>query len=64
MNEGRPKDTTGKKDDHHFQVEAVAVDSSKVTIETVIPTGRDDVKLRNARLELDEGGQGSGRRCY
>ncbi len=36
-------------------VERVTVDTGKVTIETVIPTGRDDVKLRNARPELDEG---------
>ncbi|MCH7997476.1 MAG: hypothetical protein IIB11_06870 [Chloroflexi bacterium] len=36
-------------------VERIIVDSGKVTIETVIPTGRDDVKLRNSRPGLIEG---------
>ncbi|MCH9037703.1 MAG: recombinase zinc beta ribbon domain-containing protein, partial [Chloroflexi bacterium] len=36
-------------------VERITVDSGKVTIETIIPTGQDGIKLRNARPELVEG---------
>ena len=39
-------------------VERIVVDNGKVRIDTIIPTGQDDVKLRNARPELVEGRAG------
>jgi hypothetical protein len=40
-------------------VERITVDSGKVTIETIIPTGQDDVILRNRRQDMpgQEGGR-------
>ena len=32
-------------------MERIAVDSGKVTIETIIPTGQDGIKLRNRRQD-------------